>query len=93
MRKIKKEKKKVEVEKEVVISDTLHCDVCDKEIKKGHWLLTCNCLNNDPFISQDICSKSCLNSMLDAYIRACSKDNTGGLLFEVLYVPAKEGDK
>ena len=78
MRKIKKEKKKVEVEKEVVISDTLHCDTCNKEIKNGYWMLYTDMLEH----SKDVCSKKCLTSALDEYV----KNKINGATFEAYYV-------
>lgn len=88
MRKIEKEKKKVEVEKEVVISDTLHCDACNKEIKAGHWILFMS-HDIDPFIGKDICSKECLTKKLDEYV----KNKYTGVTFEVSYVAGEGGPK
>ena len=81
MRKIKKEVKKVEVEKEVVVSNTLHCNVCDKEIKSGHhyWVVHTS-IKDDPYIGKDVCSEKCLTNMLNEYMKV--KDS--GASFEVL---------
>ena len=81
MRKKVVETKKVEVEKEVVISDTLHCNVCDKEIKNGFWMVY---VSNDvePWIAKDICSTKCLTHMLNEYV----KHETAGVSFEASYV-------
>lgn len=81
MRKIKKEKKKVEVEQEVVVSDTLHCDICNKEIKGNYWELYVDS-SVYPNTGKDICSKKCLTSALDEYV----KDKTNGASFEAYYV-------
>lgn len=76
MRKIKKEKKKVEVEKEVVTSNTLHCDICDKEIKGESWMV----YTGEP-VCKDICSKKCLHDSLDEYV----KNKTPGAAFEIYF--------
>lgn len=88
MRKKVVETKKVEVEKEVVISDTLHCNVCDKEIKNGHWIVY---VSNDiePHIAKDICSTKCLTHMLDAY----AKHEYEGATFEASYVAGEEKEE
>lgn len=88
MRKIQKEKKKVEVEKEVIVSNTLHCDICDKEIKGGHWLLFMS-HNVNPFVGKDICSKECLTKKLDEYV----KNTYYGVTFEVSYIAGEEKPK
>ena len=81
MRKIKKEKQKVEVEKEIVSSNILHCDKCDKEIKSGHyyWIVQSS-TNDDPYVGKDVCSEKCLTNMLNEYMKV--KDS--GASFEVL---------
>ena len=89
MRKIKKEKKKVEVEKEVIVEDITYCDVCGKEIKKEHWRLHC-VMNNAITDGKDACSKKCIEKELGDYITESSKHNEGGALFEVFYVPSRE---
>ena len=85
MRKIKKEKQKVEVEKEVIISDVTYCDVCGKEVSGEHWSIR-QLGRETKAKSKDVCSKKCIDSELNEYLTK----SKGGAAFYIIHMPSKE---
>lgn len=91
MRKIKKEKKKVEVEKDVIVEDITYCDICGKVIPGAHWCIHRIMPNGEnTFTGKDACSESCIKKELKDYLDESAKEDKGGDLFEIFYVPARE---
>lgn len=79
-----------EVTEKVLVGETVHCDVCKKEIEteKGYWEVTTghHDWGNDSHESIehfDVCSETCLTQKFAEYTKESGKDEYNTMYFEV----------